>query len=214
MKGDGDGGIPGAGTKADRFRQHMEKWKSIYEVAGVVLALLVSCLALVLSSRANSLTRTALEIQQTEFRLRTRPYIVLGVHSTEVTGPATTADGRVQNHILTVKLRNPTDIPAFDVHFAATVVVDNKAGATNVVPPRSVSPFGKVAIFRDDEPRYPVAIPDEIYNLLDTSGQSVSVDMVVTYYGVLQKSLLYETDIRLVYDHSGKNFYVANLDPK
>jgi hypothetical protein len=213
MTTDGDGVTPGTGSRIERFLRHLDKWKSLYEVGGVVFALLISSGALQISNNANRFAGAALEIQKTEFRVRTRPYIVLGLHSTEFTGPATATEGSVHNHILTVKLRNPSDIPALDVSFSANLVVDGKAGPTNVVPPKNLSPHGSVAIFRDDEPRYPIAVPDEIYAFLDGSSHTLSVAIKVTYFGVLPEPLPYTTNILLDYDPAGKNFIVEQLEP-
>ena len=66
-------GIPDDNLKRrEKIRRHLEKWKSTYEVGFVLLAFMVSCVAMIISLRAVGVSNEALELQRSEYRLRNR----------------------------------------------------------------------------------------------------------------------------------------------
>ena len=105
----------------NKLLAHVTKWKSVYELFWVIVALFFSFLAVMesrqpteISSMALKLTRDSLNLQSSEFELRNRFYLLLS-HSTfwkeEVED-----DGKIYPYSILIKLSNLSEIPANKVN--------------------------------------------------------------------------------------------------
>jgi hypothetical protein len=156
--------------------------------------------------------RAATEIQKADFTVRTRPYIALAVHPPRFTGPETDAAGAIHQHNLLVMLRNLSDIPACNVQFFATLLADNQPIENIVIPPKTLLPRGAIDIVRDQEPRYPIPIPDSLYNTLLDTNHTISVAVQINYIGMVSNSPSYTTKLRLDYVPSINEFILSQQD--
>ncbi len=180
------------------------EWKPIVEVLAIPCAFLISLLALVISYKANQLTATAVrqgqksyELQEAEFQLRNRPYLTVASEQPTLIGPIRTAEGRVYEHALNIKILNLSDVPALNVSVSADVMVDNRVVNTEITSSNTTG--SAIAIYRSNEFGFKISLLDQTYALLSDSNHTIQVKMIIKYFGMLKEKTPYTTKVRLDY---------------
>ncbi|HUJ11630.1 MAG TPA: hypothetical protein VL171_16580 [Verrucomicrobiae bacterium] len=199
--------LSSAGKRTGKWLRCIERWKSVCELLGIVAALYISYRANRVAIDALRETHASTQTQITDFRLRSRPYITLGGRP-EFGGPEKSSDGVLHNHVLYIRLRNHSEVPATKVRTTTVLFIDGKGSNTNSIPWDDAQ---SIAILRDDERKYPVAFPDDIYAHLIQADQRICVTISVTYFGMLNERSPYKTEIQLNCV-STNSFVLSRLD--
>ena len=163
--------------------KHLDRWARLYEILGVFLALLISYLALRDS-------RVGLRIQNAEFAIRNRPYLVIARPRFDAEG--STTDGRKYPHTVRVDLINVVDIPATSVRSVGTAFLNGEVVFQTISENQLVT--------KDDPREAAVHLREEVYSMATNSTCTFEVEFLITYAGMLQESTnAYRTKIREIY---------------
>ena len=151
--------------------KHLDGWARLYEILGVLLALMISFLALRDS-------RVGLRIQNAEFAIRDRPYLVIARPRFDAKG--STIDGCKYPHTVRVDLINVVDIPATSVRSVGTAILNGE------VVFRTISENQLVT--KNDPREAAVHLREDIYSMATNSTCTFEVEFLITYAGMLRES--------------------------
>jgi hypothetical protein len=168
------------------------KSKDVIQTVGTLVAICFSGWALYYSSRSISYT-------ENDFHLRHRPYLTMASDQPTLGGPIMTAEGRVYQHALFIKVLNLSDTPAQNVSLVADVFVDDKLVNTEITSSKTLGHGSMLAIFRGNEFSFKVSILDKTFALLSNSNHTIHVEARLNYLGILKERSPYTTKIRFDY---------------
>ena len=187
-----------------RILIHIKKSKDLYELIFVVAALYISYLSVREARRASEISRESLSlgieslaIQQQEFNLRNRPYIV--ILPAELAGAGVNTDGKQYEHTIAIGLSNISEIPANQIrgeyeHFLNGKKVCFTAAIAGALAKES--PLSTAVFLEDDE-----------YAMLLDSNNTFYIHACVTYQGMIAETqTIYSTTADLVYNHRAGKF--------
>jgi hypothetical protein len=190
--------------------KHLNKWKNLYEVGGILVAVVISFLSVVVSflslresHNAIKLTEQSVQIQKKEYEVRNRPYIILD--NPVFGGPAMSLDGTVSPQSIKLEIKNVSDIPARKVNSLGLVYIDDKEVARTAIT--------ESAQAKDTSVIAPFNVPAPLYIL---TNENVVVRLVVTttYYGMFEQQTPYETVTRCRYNPKDNAFGQTSLEIK
>lgn len=195
-----------------RILAHIKRSKELYELLFIVTALYVSYLSVQEARRASEISRDSLalgresvKIQQQEFNLRNRPYIV--ILPSELAGSSVNTDGKQYEHTIAIGLSNISEIPANQVRGEYTHFLNGKkvcftaavAGALAKETPLSTAVF-----LENDE-----------YARLMNSNNTFYIHASVTYQGMIAETqIIYSTTADLVFNHRTGKFDFKDIKYK
>jgi len=186
-------------------REHVEKWKSVYEVAGILLAVSISAASLHLSrvsvrqtqqsveiaERSLALSRQSAEIQQKEFKLRNRPIVTIGDHA--FCADMQDAYGAKFKHGIQVIIRDIAEIPANKLRGTSRVCIDGIVVKEAPILPCAIS---KAETFATH-----LALTDAEYQTITNNLKKCEVAIELFYSGMLGESAgEYKSYSRAIYN--------------
>ncbi|MFH1699416.1 MAG: hypothetical protein ABIE07_02415 [Candidatus Zixiibacteriota bacterium] len=161
---------------------HLGKWISLYEIIGILLALMTSTFAVYQSYQAVSLTAKSIEtqsksveLQSQEFKIRNRPYVY--IQEANLAGSWQSGQKYLYPHSLKVRLHNATDIPATKVMFVGKIFVNNILMDSTFTPIETNISSTPVNFY--------VGIIEEIYENIMRPDDTCIFEIKCTYSGVL-----------------------------
>ncbi|MEI7851319.1 MAG: hypothetical protein WCH86_05760 [Kiritimatiellales bacterium] len=170
-----------------RVKKHLDRWKSLYEVLGTLVAVIVSALSLFCSQQAIkqtqqslALTSKSVEIQQKAFKLRNRP--MLSILDYSFTGHNSNRAGETFNHGIKIRLANISEIPANKV---SGVVRLESNGSTS-----RFDPIIPTALCKTESMSLTLGLTDEQFDSISKGINNYVVIFQITYSGMLQEDEL------------------------
>lgn len=190
-------------NEGSRFLRHLNRYKSLYEIFGILIAIGLSAWANIISSKALKSTAESLRKQELEFRIRNRPYVILGGEpkfadkfkytSFEFTSDHKNVDNYTFPKSIAVQIQNISEIPAQQVQCTIVAYLSgkqvNRTGVTALSLVRGVSP--NIAI----------GLQDEWYEAFKNGSEELSINYTITYSGMLgENSTAYQTSVKVIFD--------------
>ncbi|MEK6636399.1 MAG: hypothetical protein AABY38_08575 [Planctomycetota bacterium] len=195
-----------------RFLHHIERWKSLYEIIGVILVVGVSTWSVRVS-------HDALRIQDSDFQIYKRPYVILenprftgkttydSVRVTYADGSSNT-EGKVFQNSITVTIKNISEIPAQRVHGNAFISVGEQRN-------RGPIEFSSSVVVKGSDIRYTVGLPEDWHKAAVDGAKKFEVDYLISYSGMLSESQTsYQTNVKILYYPESKEFGFIKYDIK
>lgn len=188
---------------------HLDKWKDLYELACVVAALLLSYYSVQESRKATqtsmdsvALTAESLRIQEKEFRLRNRPYVV--INSAGLGGPVKSSDGSQYEHSVVLIMENISDIPANDIRIECVQMLNsNRVGFTAIV---------SGALAREKSMSAPMYLEDTVYQQITNTANDYAINTTIVYSGMLSETQgEYSTSMDIIYLPSEAEFKFSKI---
>jgi hypothetical protein len=184
--------------------RHLRKWKDFYEVLGILLATIVSFLSLKESHEAIALTRESVSIQEQDYEVRNRPYVIFSFPV--FGGPITSTSGELSPQSIKFEIRNISDIPARKVQSIGIIYVDGKSISTTYL--------NEVAIGKDVPLTQSFNIPGAFVSTITNSTTILTIEITTKYYGMFEQKAPYETNVKYRYYPIDQTFGQSKLEIK
>jgi len=186
-----------------RINLHIKEWKHSYEVFGLVAAIAISCCSAIISRDSLKLATEGLDIQQKEFKVRNRPYVV--VKGVGWGGPSESSNGKQLRRPLVIAVRNISDIPANDVRVEFVPMVNE-----NIIGPVGIIDSGALA--RDEVMSSHVFLEDVLCHLMTNAANRSVIKASITYSGILPESQgKHATNLEIHYLPDKDEFKVSRM---
>ena len=202
-----DKGKSGASAEAEvhpGILRHLRRWKDLYEVVGILVAVVVSFLSLRESHDAIRLTEQSVQIQKKDYDVRNRPCIILD--NPVFGGPVTSVNGFASPQSIRLEIKNVSDIPACKVSSVGSVYVNDKEVSKTVIT--------ESARAKDAPGAQMFNIPAPYLFVLTNENVVLRLVATMTYYGMFEQQTPYGTVARCRYYPQEKAFGQPSLEIK
>lgn len=196
--------------KRSKILRHFDRYKSVYEIFGVAVAIGLSAWANIISSKALKSTAESLRKQELEFRIRNRPYVILDgdpkfgdkvkYTSFEFTSDHKNVDDYTFPKSIGVQIQNISEIPAQQVQCTIVAYLSGKqANRTGVTT---------VSLARGVKQNISIGLQDEWYEAVKNGSEELSINYTITYSGMLgENSTAYQTSVKVIFDIKTNNIH-------
>lgn len=185
-----------------KILRHINRHKSLYEIGGILIAIGLSAWANITSSKALKSTAESLRKQESEFRIRNRPYIILDGEPTfgdkvTYTSFEFTDHKNVDKYTfpksINVQIQNVSEIPAQQVQCTIVAYLSGKqVNKTGVI---------SVSLIKGASKTISIGLLDEWYNAVADGSEELSINYTIIYSGMLgENPTEYQTSIKAVFD--------------
>ena len=174
---------------------HLFRRKGLYEVLGVLLALIFSATALLISIQT-------LSIQNRESEIRTRPYLT--IKRPNFAGPLTVREGVYFLHSAKFILENISDVPAFRTEGRIEIFANGQSqGGVHT---------HETVLMKGEPKTMEVQIQEDLYEAAVSGATELSIEASILYYGVGGEATTpYRTTLLAFYYPNEKVFRARNM---